>query len=141
MLETVLDEDSELRAQLEEMSDDGEWLYDERTPHVPEDHEEAEDWDTKEADAHAAASAAPGSAAAAAAGSSTAPISEEVSWTELEVGEGELAVEHPPWAGIVGSDVCVLHAAFPSAPPLQTSSPFGENLTAATAFSWPSTVA
>ena len=35
-------------------------------------------------------------------------------FTELEVGESALAESHPPFAGIVGCDVCVLPAAFPN---------------------------
>ena len=36
---------------------------------------------------------------------------------EVEVGEHEIAEVHQPWASIVGTDVCVLPAAFPRAPP------------------------
>jgi hypothetical protein len=46
-LAAVIDDDDELRAQLEAVSDadDDEWLHDERTTHVPEQHEEPADWE------------------------------------------------------------------------------------------------
>jgi hypothetical protein len=48
-------------------------------------------------------------------GSESADAPEGMEWEDFEVRESDLADEHPPWAGIVGLDVCVLPAAFPSA--------------------------
>ena len=39
---------------------------------------------------------------------------EDEDWTEVEVGFEDLAPPHPPAGGLVGLDVCVLSAAFPS---------------------------
>ena len=132
----ILDDDEELKAQLEAVSDadDDEWLHDERTTHVEEDHEEPGEAQPQEnmgelptppqrkgaaaaaAVATAAAVAPPPPVTTATAAEATAAAAEEEQeedWTELEVGSEELAEEHLPSAALVGSDVCVLPLAFP----------------------------
>ena len=127
-LAAVIDDDDELRAQLEAVSDadDDEWLHDERTTHVPEQHEEPADWEPDAAEPEDGGAAKASGAAAssrqsvpptagAAAGSASADVPEGMECEDFEVRKSDLAGTHPPWAGIVGLDVCVLPAAFPSA--------------------------
>jgi hypothetical protein len=125
----ILDDDGELRAQLETMSDagDDEWLHDERTTHVEENHEEPGEAQPQEGMGESPTSPQrKGAAAAVATAAAVAPRppvatataaaaeeEKEEDWTELEVGSDELAEDHLPFAGLVGSDVCVLPLAFP----------------------------
>ena len=139
-LESVIDDD-ELRAQLEAMSDadDDEWLQDERTTHVAEDHEEEEQWDaqaeeeelhTEEQELHTegVTGAAGSRGRSSRARSGRAAAAEEEDWTELEVGQDAIVESHPATAGIVGLDVCVLAAAFPQTA-LQTPGAIGWRVT------------
>jgi len=128
---SFLDDQPELQAQLETLSDadEDEWLSDERTPHAQVEPEEPEVWEPEEPEVwepeEAAATATGASAGASAAGASAADPSgaaddgeeddeEDEDWSHLEVPSSALAESHPTWAGIVGLDVCVLAAAFPA---------------------------
>ena len=113
----------ELQAQLDSMSDadDDEWLNDERTPHAQVgEMEEAEEWHPEEstestAGGKAGASRQPASnSGKSKAAEKSKAATDTETFTELEVGESALAESHPPFAGIVGCDVCVLPAAFPN---------------------------
>ena len=139
----LLDDEPELKAQLEDMSDtdDDEWLYDVRTPHVPvgDEAEEAEgaeevveDEEMERADdsnPNPNPNSSPNPSPNPNQGAERAEEAEgeeddneddeddeDDEGQEQEVLAEQLVTTFMPYASLVGSDVCVLSAAYPDTP-------------------------
>ena len=96
----VVDDDDELKAQLEQMPEEEEWLFDEATPHFEEQHEEAEEWEHEQPCAEAGES----SKAKAKAKPTAAETGEEPEEGEEEGGArgrgGRRARRRKRWTGL-----------------------------------------
>ena len=115
---------SEFAAQLDDMSDDDEvWLMDPKVTHQPAESgtpcEESDGSDTGGSGAATARAAGGGAGGAAAAAAAAAAVEESESESsssseeEEEVLPDQIVGAHVPYANLVGSDVCVLPAAYP----------------------------